>query len=113
MDVVEEIPADVVGVVVDDEIVAAVPALVGEVAPVPIGNLEVEAAGKPEFMMGGVNAGDGVAERGTKVGKVAVLEGMLDMEARVIDGGVAVPSIVINVGHFIDASVDRAFRIGA
>ena len=48
VDVIEQIPADVIGIVIDHKVVATVPTPVAAQAPIPGGNLKVEATGKPE-----------------------------------------------------------------
>ncbi len=48
VNVVEQTPAIVIGGVVDGEVIATIPAPVRSEVPIPIGNLEIEAAGEPE-----------------------------------------------------------------
>lgn len=110
--VVEEVPAGVVGVFVDDEVIAAVPAPVGEGDPVPVRNCEVAAAAEPEAVGTGVDAGDAEAVIGADFGEVASGEGVVEVEAGVVGGGVAVPLVMIDVLGVIDVAGDLALCIG-
>jgi hypothetical protein len=56
VNVVKQIPAGVVGVLVNNEIVAAVPTPIGTNRPVPRRHFKVEASGKPESVMIGIEA---------------------------------------------------------
>ena len=105
VDVVEQIPADVVGVFVDDEIIAAIPAPVSGKRPIPVGDLEIEATGKPETVVVAVNAGDAVAVGRTEVFEVAVLERVVDVEALIVRSIVSIPVIVADVLRVINGTV--------
>lgn len=74
MDVVKQIPADMVGVFVYDEIIAAIPAPVGGEGPIPVGDLKVEAAREPEAVVVVVNPSDAVAVGRTEMLKTAMRE---------------------------------------
>jgi hypothetical protein len=113
MDVVEHIPAVMVRILVHDEIVViAVPAPVRGDGPVPIGDLEVEAAREPEAMMVGIEALDAVTIGSAKVLEAAVLKGMVDVVALVVRAVVAIPVIVGDVGNTFDATAVMAFGFG-
>src|SRR6266404_5314553 len=96
VDVVEHVPASVVGIFIDDKIVAAIPAPVRADGPVPGSNFKGEAAGQPETVM-------------------AVLEGMIDAEALVVGAVVAVPMVIVDVRSGVDVAGRMAFgfRLGA
>jgi len=61
MNVVEQIPADVLGILIDDEIVGAVPAPISADGPVPSSHFKGETTRKPEAVMIAVEALDAVA----------------------------------------------------
>jgi hypothetical protein len=112
VNVVKQIPADVVGILVDHEIVGAVPAPIGTNGPVPGRYLKVEAARKPEAVMIGIEAFDAVAVRRAKMFKPAMLEGMIEVEALVIRTIVAVPMILVDVRRAIHMAGHMALGLG-
>ena len=112
VDVVEEIPADVVGIFVNNEIIGAVPAPIGANGPVPGSDFKAEAAGKPETMMVGIEALDAIAEGGAKMLEAPVLEGMVNVEALIVRAVVAVPMVVIDMGRAVDAAIHVMFGFG-
>ena len=105
VDVVQQIPADMVGVFVHDEIIATIPTPVSGKRPIPVGDLEIEATGEPETVMVAVNAGDAVAVGRAEVFKVTVLEGVVDAEAPIVRSVVAIPVIVTDMLSMIDRTV--------
>src|SRR5258708_12954547 len=70
--VVKHVPAEMVGVFIHHEIVAAIPAPIRTHGPVPIRYLEVEAAREPEAEMVAVDAFDVVAVRRAQMFKAPV-----------------------------------------
>ena len=61
VDVVEQIPSRMIRIVVNREVVAAIPAPVRTEAPIPGSNLKIKSAGKPETVMVAVEALDSIA----------------------------------------------------
>jgi hypothetical protein len=112
VDVVEEIPADVVGILVDNEIIGAVPAPIDAHGPVPGSDFKAEAAGEPETMMLEIEAFDAVAIGGAKVLEAPMLEGMVNVEALIVGAVVAVPMVVVDVGSAVDAAIHVMFGFG-
>ena len=115
VDVVEEIPAGMIEIVIDHEIFGiAIPAPVGRDRPVPRGDLEVEAAGKPEKMMIAVETLDAITVRRSEVLESAALVRMIEVIAAVIGRVVAVPVVLGNVRGAVDAAavVPFRFRLG-
>ena len=108
VDVVEEIPADVVGIFIDDEIIGTIPAPIGAYGPVPGSNFKAEAAGEPETMTTEIETLDAITEGGAKVLEVPMLEGMGDVEALIVRAVVAVPMVVVDVGSAVDAAIHLA-----
>ncbi len=106
VDVVEQIPADMVRVVVNHEVVATIPAPIGAEGPIPGSDFEIEAAGEPEAAMIAVKTDDVVAVRGADVRKMAVFERMVFMVALVGGIVVPVPVIVIHVRGMVGGTVD-------
>ena len=53
-----------------------------------------------------------IAVRGAKVLEAPVLEGMVDVEALVIGGVVAVPMVVVDMGSAVDAAIHVALGFG-
>ncbi len=110
VNVVKQIPTGVVGVLVDGEVVAAVPAPIRTNRPVPGRYLKVEPARKPEAVMIGIEAFDVIAVRRTKVFEPAVLERMIEVEALVIWTIVTVPVIVVDVRRRIYVARNMPLR---
>lgn len=82
--VVEQIPPDVIGVLVNHKVLSAVPAPILTDRPIPVRYLKVEATGEPETMTVAVKACDPVAIAGPETPKMPMLEGMIHMEAMVV-----------------------------
>ena len=80
VDVVEHVPAIVVGIFVDDEIIAAIPTPVRTNGPIPRCNFKKEAAPQPETVVFAIESFDAVAVRRAKVFEAAVFEWMIDMK---------------------------------
>jgi len=112
VDVVKQVPTDVVGIFVNDEIIGAVPAPIGADEPIPGSNFKTEAAGEPETMIANIEAFDAIAEGGAEVLEAAMLEGMGDVEALVVWAVVAVPMVIVDVGSAVDAAIDMALGFG-
>ena len=105
MDVVKQIPADMVGVFVYDEIIAAIPAPVGGEGPIPVGDLKVEAAREPEAVVVVVNPSDAVAVGRTEMFKTAMREWVVDVKTLVVRSVVAVPVIIAHMRRVIHRAV--------
>lgn len=105
MDVVKQIPADMVGVFVNDEIIATIPAPVGGEGPIPVGDLKVEAAREPEAVVVVVNPSDAVAVGRTEMFKTAMREWVVDVKTLVVRSVVAVPMIVTHMWRVIHRAV--------
>ena len=101
VNVVKHIPANVVGVLVDHEIVGAVPAPIGTNGPVPRRYFKIEAARKPEAVVIGIEAFDAIAVRRAKVFEPAMFEGVIDVIALVIRTIVAIPMVFVDVRRAI------------
>jgi hypothetical protein len=112
VNVVQQIPADMVGVLVDDEIVGAVPAPIGANGPVPGRYFKVETARKPEAVVIGIEAFDAIAVRRAKVFEVAMFKGMIEMAALVIRTIVAIPVVVADVRRGVHMAGPMVLRFG-
>ena len=112
VDVVQHIPADVVGIFIHDEIIGTIPAPIRANGPVPGRDFKAEAAGEPETMMIEIEALDAVAVRRAKVLEAPVLEGVVDMKALIVRCVVAVPMVVVDVGSAVDAAIYVMFGFG-
>jgi len=112
VDVVERVPAIVVRIFIDDEIVGTIPAPIGADGPIPGSDFKVECAGKPEAVMLGIKAFDAVAEGGANVFEAAVFEGMIDVKALIVGTCVAVPMVIVHVGSVVDVAGGVAFWFG-
>jgi len=115
VDVVEHVPAGVVGIFIDDKIVAAIPAPVRADGPVPSSDFKGETTGQPETVMVAIEAFDAVAKRGTKMFEAAVLERMIEVETLVVGTVMAVPMVIVDVRSGIDVAgrMVFGFRLGA
>src|SRR6266576_983342 len=91
VNVIEQIPAHMVGVLVYDEIIAAVPAPIRTNGPVPGRNFKVEAARQPEAVMLGIEAFNAVTIGRAKVFETAVLESRVNVIALIVRPVVPVP----------------------
>jgi hypothetical protein len=105
VDVVEQIPAGMIGVFVYYKIVAAVPTPISGNKPIPGRNFKVEAAREPEPMVVAVDADHVVAVVRSKMLKVTMLKGTVKMVALVIRGVVTIPVIIVDVLRSIRAAV--------
>ena len=76
--VVEHVPADVIGIIVDDKVIAAVPAPVRANGPIPGGNFKIEAAGEPEAVVILVDAFDAIAVICPEMLEFSVFERMVE-----------------------------------
>jgi len=112
VDVVKHIPADVVGILVDNEIIGTIPAPICAERPIPGSDFKAKAAREPETVMRQVKALDAIAVGGAKVLEAAMLEGMIEMETLIVRTFVAVPMIVVDVLSFVDVALDVALDFG-
>ena len=111
--VVDEIPTGVVGIIVDDEVVArAVPAPAGSEVPVPRSDFKREGAGEPEAVRAEVEAVDMIAIGRTEMFEAAVWIGMRDDVTLVIRTIMAVPVVFVNVRDAVDASTGAPIDFG-
>ena len=101
MDVVEQVPTRMVGIFVNDEVITAGPAPVRAERPIPIRDLKIETAGKPEAVKAGVEPGDSVPVAWPEMREVAVLKRMIEVEPRIVRGLVAVKRVVVNVRRVV------------
>lgn len=112
VDVVEQIPADVVGILVDSEIIGTIPAPISAERPIPGSDLKAKAAREPETMMREIEAFDAIAVGRAKVLEVAMLEGMVDVEALIVRAIVAVPMIVVDMLSLVDVALGVTLYFG-
>lgn len=107
MHVVEQIPARMVGVLVNYKVISAVPAPVRAERPIPGGHLKIETSGKPESVKARVKPDDVVAIAWPKFRKVAVRKRMIQMESRIIRRIVSVKFIAAHVRRIIGLSTGQ------
>ena len=114
VDVVEQIPADVVGIFINYKIVSAVPAPIRANSPVPRSDLEAEPAREPETVMIAIEALDAISKGRAEMFEAPVLEGMINVVALVVGGIVAVPFVAADVRMIVDPATWLAFgfRLG-
>ena len=114
MNVVEQIPAGMIGVLVDREVIAAVPAPIGANRLVPGRNFKIETARQPETAMGGIETFNAVTERRAKVFETAVLERMVKVIALIIRPVVPVPVVFVDLWRsvYMASHVALGFGLG-
>src|SRR5258706_16046551 len=115
VDVVDQVPTFVIGIVVDHEVIAvAVPAPIRSNIPIPGSNCKGKTAWKPEAVMVAVKAFDAISIRRAKVLKAAVFERMVDDIAAVVGPGAAEPMGVAGGrgGVGAGAFAGMGFRVG-
>src|ERR1700757_1885835 len=105
VNVVQHVPAGVVGVFVNGKVIPAVPAPIRANRPVPIRHLEIESAGEPETMVVAVNPFDVVSGGRAETLEVSVLEGMVDVVTLIVRAVVPIPMIVTDVLRLVDFAV--------
>ena len=110
VNVVQHVPAGVVGILVDDKVIAAVPAPVRANWPVPVRHLEIETAREPKAVMVAVNPLDVVAVGWAETLEAAVLERMVQMKALVVRAVVPVPMVVADVLGLVNLTVRVAIH---
>src|SRR5260370_32191191 len=104
MNVVEQIPAGVIGSLIDGEIVGPIPAPIGANGPVPFRNFKEEATRQPEAVMIAIEAFDAVAVGRAKVLEATMLERMVEVIALIVRPVVAVPVVVVDVRGAVHAA---------
>src|SRR5271166_3850132 len=97
VNVVEQVPTDMIRVFINRIIVPAIPAPIGAGRPIPQCDFKVETTGQPEAVVVPIKSLDWIAIRRTKLLEVAVLEWVLDAIARIVWPVVAIPMIVVNM----------------
>src|SRR5258708_22640261 len=110
--VVKHVPAEMVGVFIHHEIVAAIPAPIRAHGPVPIRYLEVEAAREPEAAQVAFDAFDVAAVRRAEMFEAPVLKRMVKGKTLVVRAIVPIPMVVADVLGFVDFPVYVTFRLG-
>jgi hypothetical protein len=115
VNVVQHVPAIVVGIFVDDKIVAAIPTPVRADRPIPRGDFKVEATGQPEAVVVAIESLNAVAIRRTKVFEAAMFERMIDVKALIVRPVMAVPMVITDVrrGNNVAALAVFRFRLRA
>jgi hypothetical protein len=115
VNVVQHVPAIVVGIFVHDKIIAAVPTPVRTDRPIPGGNFKKEAARQPEAVVVAIESLNAVAIRRTKVLEAAMFERMIDVKALIVRPVVAVPMVITDVrgGNDVAALAAFGFRLRA
>ena len=109
VDVIEQIPADVIRVFVNHKIITAVPTPIGEDWPIPGCNFEIEAARKPEPMTVGIDSQQPVSEIRTKMIEVSMDKGSIQAIHRIVSRVMPVPLIMVDMGRVVDAPVRQSF----
>ncbi len=112
MYVVEQIPAGVVRVLVNDEVISAVPAPVCAEGPIRCGNIKIEASRKPEPVKLGVNPIDLVAKRRPEMRKAAMRKRLIQVEPCIVRWMVAEPLIVVDVRHVVHMAGGQMLHLG-
>jgi len=105
VDVIEQVPSEVVGVFIDHEIIAAIPAPIGEQGPIPGSHFKVKSPGKPEPVAVRINAKDVVAVLGAKALEMPMIKRMIQAKARVIRPIMSIPLVMVHMGSIVDPSV--------
>src|SRR5437016_5169810 len=104
VDVVDQVPAEMIGIVIDDEIVATIPAPVGADRPIPGCHDEREPSGYPEAALIPVDPDDFVTERTANAVEPPVFVRARQPVTRVIRAVAPIPAIVIHVGQVVRAT---------
>jgi hypothetical protein len=90
-----------IGVFVNDEVIAAIPAPIRGERPIPGGDIKIESAGKPEPVMVWVKPGDSVSVCWPEMRKVAMFEWAIQVEPCVVRRIMAVEVITAYVRRVI------------
>jgi hypothetical protein len=101
MYVIEQIPAVVVRVLVNNEVISAISAPIFAEGPIRRGHLKKEAARKPEPVKVDVNSIDSVTKRRPEMREVALWKRMIQVKPYVIRCFVAEPLIVVDVWNVV------------
>jgi len=97
IDVVEQVPANVVGVGVDNKVVPTVDAPGGEDGPFPWSYFEVIASRELKPVMDPIHPEYVVRMLAATVVKISVIEGAVQMKSRIVGVFMSVPVIVIDM----------------
>ena len=109
VDVIEQIPADVIRVFVHYKIIAAIPAPIGEDWPIPACHFEIEAARKPEPVTVWIDSQEPISEIRTKMIEASMRKWAVQAIHRIVGRVVPIPLIVVDVGRAIYAPVPQSF----
>jgi len=112
VDVAEQIPAGMVGVLVYHEVIATVPAPIGTNRPVSRRNFKVETARHPKAMMIWIEAFNAVTVRWAKVLETSVFKRMVNVIALIVRPVVPVPVVFVNVWRSIHMTCHMALGFG-
>jgi len=115
VNVVQHVPAIVVGIFVDDKIIAAIPTPVRADRPFPGGDFKKEAAWQPEAVVFAIESFNTVAIRRAKVFEAAMLERTIDVKAPIVRPVMTVPMVITDVrrGNNVAALAPFRFRLRA
>src|SRR6187402_37536 len=113
VNVVEKVPARMIGIVIDDKVVSTVPAPIRTQWPVPGCDFKVEAAGDPEPVMPPVDPQNAFTEHRPHAWERRSWKWTVEMEAGIIAKIMPKPLIVVHVLRFIDPSVAQRFACNA
>ena len=108
VNVVEQIPPDAVGILIDDEIVGAVPAPIGANRPIPGRDCKGERAGQPEAVMIAIEAFGALAVGRAKMLEATVLERTVEVITLLVRPVVAEPVVLVDVRRTV-----HGFGLGA
>jgi hypothetical protein len=113
VDVVEQVPSKVIGIIVDHKVIATIPTPIGAQRPIRGGNFEVEAPGEPEAVMIAVDAKDVVPIAWPNVGEVTVFPRTINVITAVLRSGMAVPMVIVDVRGVVDLTVGPVLLLAA
>jgi len=104
LDVVYQVPSRMVGVLVDDEVIATIPAPVGANRPLPGRHFKIEPSREPETVRAHIDPHHVVVVARPEMLEVPVRERVLQYVPLVARAGPPVPLVVAHVLRLIDFS---------
>jgi hypothetical protein len=111
--VIDEVPAGVIGIVVNDEIVTgAIPTPAGCEVPIPRSDFKRKTAGEPKAVRAEIEAVDVIAIGRAEMFEAAVRIGMRNDVTLVVGTIVAIPVILVDVRDTVDTSAGAAIDFG-
>jgi hypothetical protein len=113
VDVVEQVPAKMIGILVEDEVIPAIPAPIHEDGPVQGRDFQIRSSRKPKPVAVPVGAEDAVTILRTDIFNVSMVKGMIQIKPRIVRAIVSIPLIVIDMRRVVEPTIPQVLHRGS